>query len=305
MKEERNILLETGTNELELLEFTISEDVDDTKTVHIGLNVAKVREIIKRVDVRHLPNTHDAIQGVFELRGFNIQALDVKRYLYGIPTSSKNSFFIIMEFSRQKIAIVVREVLRIRRVQWNEIKSFESVVDKSGLQIQNNVTGLFHDGTRHIHIIDIEKIVADVSGKEILNTDDTDSAENRVSGRVMTAEDSGFLRKRITSELEKKGFDVIPHIDGQRAWDYLVSELEKSSPVLPDIIITDVEMPEMDGYTLTKKVKEHPELSHIPVIIFSSLITEDVIHKGVSVGADRQLSKPDLNILIDMIKEFL
>jgi two-component system chemotaxis response regulator CheV len=294
-----NILLKSGTNELELLEFSIKSN--DGQVVKLGLNVAKVREIIKTVDLRPLPDTHASVQGIFELRGHNIQSLDIKHFLFG--AKAEKSIYIIMEFSKMRIAMAVDDVSRIRRVEWNKIKSFETVAENLQDELQNNITGVFYDGESHIYILDVEKIVAEVKGRDILNAIDEDTTA-QASGLIMTAEDSGFLRKRITSQLKKTGFEVSDHADGQKAYNWIKSQAENECQ-LPDAVITDVEMPEMDGYTLTKRIKEDPKLKHIPVVIFSSLITDDVIHKGVSVGADRQLSKPDLNILIDIIRDLV
>lgn len=303
MSEERNILLETGTNELELLEFIYGEENDGGQDIHLGLNVAKVREIIKLVPMRALPDTHDSIIGVFQLRGVSIQALDLKHFLAGKDSGEDGKLLIIMEFSKQRIAILVKEVLGIRRVKWKDIESFENVVSYDET-LKSNITGLLHDGKTHIFMLDIEKIIAEVMGRDILSEEGLENEGETMSGSILTAEDSAFLRNRITKELEKAGYTVTAHIDGQKAWDDLSTRVENKSE-LPDLIVTDVEMPGMDGYTLTKNIKDNPALRNIPVVIFSSLITDDVLHKGFSVGADRQLSKPDLGILKNMIGDLL
>jgi two-component system chemotaxis response regulator CheV len=202
--------------------------------------------------------------------------------------------FIIAEFNQNKYAFHVHNVQRIHRLSWTQIEKPADV----NLNEQNCVTGLVRFEERMILLLDFERIILEISPDPVdLNKSIQEFGSKPKSERkIIVAEDSPMLRKVLQEYLPKVGYPNLTFFqNGQEAWDYLQDVASKQGDNYRkdvDVLITDIEMPQMDGHFLTKNVKSHPVLSDLPVIIFSSLITDDLRHKGDSVGADYQISKP-------------
>lgn len=296
-----NILLESGTNELELLEFKINN-------VYFGINVMKVREVINFTEATRVPESHPCIEGVIKLRGEVITLIDLIKYLnYPSSEDTKEDKIIITEFNQSKTAFHVNEVTRIHRISWEQIHKAPDMV-----QGENTcIIGMVKMDNRIIQMLDFEKIMVDIdpsSVKEGIKTDNN-RAEKQSDKNIMIVEDSPTLRQILTDYLPKIGYPNL-HLfeNGALAWDYLENLVnEKQDQFINDInlVITDIEMPRMDGHHLTRKIKEHDLLKQLPVIIFSSLITEDLIHKGKSVGVDAQISKPNFRDLSKIIEQLI
>lgn len=301
-----NILLESGTNELEVVEFIIKyhDEADIEHQQSFGINVAKVREIIRMPKLTKLPNLPDMVYGVFSLRGSIIPALDLGKYLYDYKNPLKAQKMIIAEFNKLRIGLIVNDVQRIHRISWANIISPDTMQDFDS--DKSSIVGIINNGDKNILMLDIEKIVADIDplsaidnskGKEVFKT----------KPKAITAEDSVTIRRMITERLKLAGFEIESYNNGNDAWVRLneisktVAKGEKLSDYC-DIVITDIEMPEMDGYSLTKNIKSDSNLAGLPVVIFSSIISEDVLHKGRSVGANAQLSKPQIGELLDTVR---
>ena len=286
-----NILLESGTNELEVLEFTLGNN-------HYGINVAKIREILTYQPVTPVPNSHPSVEGIFMPRDTMITVVNLKRCL-GMPEDGENKgLFIITNFNKLNIAFHVDAVIGIHRVSWESIIKPDSTINT-----ENNSasTGVIKMDDKLIIILDFEKIVSDISPETGLKVSDVDNmvSRERCDSPILIAEDSPLLSRLITDCLKKAGYtNLIVTMNGQEAWDKL-TEFEKAGNVREKVhcIITDIEMPQMDGHRLTKLIKCDPEFSRIPVVIFSSLITDKLRHKGESVGADDQISKPEVTQL--------
>jgi two-component system chemotaxis response regulator CheV len=160
-------------------------------------------------------------------------------------------------------------------------------------------------------MLDFEKIVTDISPSTGISEDKIANIDykDRSNVKIMLADDSALIRKLLKDTLTKAGFKNLMFFnDGRQALDYLEGlEKEKHEKFTDEVqmLITDIEMPQMDGHTLTRKIKEHPILRRLPVVIFSSLITDDLKHKGVSVGADEQLSKPEIGDLVKVIDKYI
>lgn len=305
---ETNILLESGTNELEIIEFKLGfEGKQGFEEQSFGINVGKVREIIRMPKLTKLPNLNPNIVGVFNLREKIIPALDLGYYLYGIPNVSSKKKMIIAEFNRMSCGFIVDDVSRIHRISWKDIVSPDAISDFENGKM--SITGFIRMGNVNLLLLDVEKIVVDIDPKVALNINEI-VAEVDWSPKILIAEDSPVIRKMIVDKLKYAGFEVKDFGNGQDAWDYFievtmqVNQGAKLSDFV-DIVISDIEMPMMDGYTLTKLIKTDPRLNKLPVILFSSLINDDVIHKGKSVGADYQITKPQLSELITYINQFL
>ncbi len=295
-----NILLENGTNELEVLEFTIGGN-------HYGINVAKVREIISYMPVTPVPNAHPSIEGIFMPRDNMITVINLENQL-GMPVSpvKPSDMMIITNFNKLNIAFHVHGVLGIHRVSWADIIKPDATLNSSDSGV---ATGIIKVDGKLIIILDFEKIVTDISPETGLKVSEIDrlGVRGRSEAPILISEDSPLLSKLITDSLIKAGYEnVIATANGQEAWDKLVS-LKNAGNVLDKVkcIITDIEMPLMDGHRLTKLVKTDDTLKEIPLIIFSSLVNDEMKAKGMSLGADAQLSKPEIGNLVKIIDELL
>ena len=306
---ETNILLESGTNELEIVEFRLnSVNSQGLATVQsFGINVAKVREIVRMPQITKLPNLPPSVLGLFTLRNKLIPALDLNNYLFRQPNNAENRKMIIAEFNKMACGFIVNDVHRIHRISWAQIEAPDTLNELNSSD--STVVGIIKFEDRNVLMIDIEKIIADIDPNSAI---DGVIEIPTVTGKpiAVTAEDSATIRKMITDKLNLAGFEIVSFNDGEAAWNYL-NELSKTCKNINElhnkvnVIITDIEMPKMDGYTLTKNIKGDSLLSQIPVVIFSSIVSQDVLHKGKSVGADAQLTKPQIGILIETIRELL
>lgn len=293
-----NILLESGTNELEVLEFTLGDN-------HYGINVAKIREILQYMPVTPVPNTHPSVEGIFMPRDTMITVINLKNCL-NLPQTDEKGLFIITNFNKLNVAFHVDQVIGIHRVSWeNIIKPDETLTGEQG----STATGVIKMDDRLIVILDFEAIVASISPQTGLRVNDIDEMEarDRSDATILIAEDSALLSKLITECLKKSGYtNLIVEENGQEAWDVIKAMQAKGDITKHlDCIITDIEMPLMDGHRLTKLVKSDTELRDIPVIIFSSLVNEEMRKKGEQLGADAQLTKPEIGKLVEAIDKLL
>ena len=288
------ILLENGTNELEVLEFVLDDH-------SYGINVAKIREIIPYAEVTPVPNAHPSIEGIFMPRDTMITAIDLKNCLQR-GKSEPGGLFIVTNFNKLDIAFHVDQVLGIHRVSWADIIKPGTTISTTEEGVS---TGIIKMNEKLIIILDFEKIVADINPETGLKVSDLDSISERPRNSIpiLIAEDSVLLNKLIVDSLKKAGYDNLIHTEnGQEAYDVICDC--KAKGTLKDhvqCIITDIEMPLMDGHRLTKLVKSDDETKDIPVVIFSSLVNEEMKRKGEALGADAQLSKPEIGNLVKVI----
>ena len=286
-----NILLESGTNELEILEFALENH-------HYGINVAKIREILQYQEVTPVPNTHPSVEGVFMPRDTMITVISLKKCL-NLGEQEKNGLFIITNFNKLDIAFHVDEVIGIHRVSWEDIIKPDSTLNGQDGSVS---TGVVKMNDKLVVILDFESIVSSISPEVGLRTNDIDSLaeRKRSDSPVLIAEDSPLLSKLITDCLKKAGYEnLIVTANGQEAWDKLC-EFKEEGDVHDKVrcIITDIEMPQMDGHHLTKLIKDDPRFDGMPVVIFSSLVNDEMKRKGEALGVDAQLSKPEIGKLV-------
>ena len=292
------ILLENGTNELEVLEFTIEGN-------SYGINVAKIREIINYQQVTPVPNSHPSIEGIFMPRDTMITAIDLRNCLQR-GYSEPGGLFIVTNFNKLDIAFHVDSVIGIHRVSWKDIIKPGATVSTTEDGIS---TGVIKKNDKLIIILDFEKIVADINPETGLKMTEIDElgARQRNDIPILIAEDSVLLNKMIVESLRKAGYTNVTHTNnGQEAYDY-ICEVKAHGNVMEHIrcIITDIEMPEMDGHRLTKLVKDDDATKDIPVIIFSSLINDQMRRKGEALGANAQLTKPEIGNLVRTVDELI
>ncbi len=296
------IMLETGTNELGLLEFRIEGN-------SYGINVAKVRELLQYRPVQPMPHAQACVEGVICPRNELLTVIDLAAYLNHAPSQRpEQDIFVITAFNQTDIAFHVHQVVGIHWISWESIEKPNSAIFGGS---EGVVTGIAKLKDTLISILDFEKIMVDINpGTSVAANAEfihppvqSDSAH-----RILVVEDSMMLRKMISEALHKAGYvNIIMKENGQDAWEYLTGLKEENGPVERQIscVITDIEMPQMDGHHLTKRIKESKNFSKMPVMIFSSLISEEMILKGKEVGADAQLSKPQIHLLVDKLRELI
>lgn len=301
-----NILLESGTNELQLLEFEVGDS-------SFGINISKVSEILIDQEVTPVPNSPDEVEGVFIPRDKLISVIDLHKVVKKENTGTGKNIFIISEFNRMQVAFHVSRVKGIQRISWSEISDPPSMTSGgSDATAAGLSTGVVKINGSIVIILDFEKIVSRLNkdaGLDTTGLDKVKKASNEMGQKkLVVADDSKFLNKMITESLEKIGFHNIESFtNGQDAWDYVLSHRNAGDNITNEIacVISDIEMPKMDGHRLTKLIKEDDVLKKIPVLLFSSLINDQMIAKGKSIGADGQFSKPQIKELIAYLVNLL
>ena len=294
-EEKKGILLETGTNEFEIVEFSIGK-------VNYGINVAKVREVITRVPVTTMPEAHPYVDGLFTLRGKAIPLVNMARCL-NLQTADELQNIIVTEINNYDIGFLVGSVYRIHRISWKNMEPAPNVGDGS------RVVGIIKMEDRLVLLLDFETIIAEINpeiNQKLTTVSEAtqDAKTRRGTAHIVIAEDSKMLRELLVSTLHEAGYKFIRDFgNGQDAWEYLQDLARKNGPIENHvrIIISDVEMPKMDRHRLLKLVREDSRLGEVPLVLFSSLISEEMKRKGESLGASGQVSKPEINQLIDLL----
>lgn len=291
---ESKILIESGTNELELLVFEVGGN-------KYGINVAKVREIRPSEPVTIIPNSHPHIEGIFMPRDVIITAINLAKVL-NLPESAnpKSDMFIVTNFNKLNVSFRVHRVVGIERISWAEIIVPDKTINSNDTAVATGVVRIKGD---LILILDFESIVADISPETGLQTSDVEKLVGREPSDVpiIIAEDSHLLTQLIVDSLHKSGYtNITKNENGQQAWD-LLCRYKKEGTLRQNVgcVITDIEMPLMDGHRLIKLVRDDKDMADIPIIIFSSLLNDDMKRKGELLGANAQLSKPEIGNLVN------
>ena len=304
------ILLEVGTNEQEIVEFSINER--DGYRGYYGINVSKVVEIIRPQPVTAMPQMrHPCVLGAFPYRGGRIVPLiDVCKYL-DKGSIGDDSNIIITEFNKAHTAFLASGVTRIHRISWKQVETPSRFLMEMS---RGSITGMVRLEDRVIFVLDMEAIVATLHPALSISMDEKedDSPMPEQKYHIIHADDSNSIRRLVYNKLEQEGrFDVTQVTDGEEAWHLLQSYKqkaeEKKAPITDFVqgIISDIEMPNMDGLTLCRYIKEDPVLRAVPTAIFSSLISPSLARKCENVGADAQFAKPDLQAISDKMYELI
>lgn len=295
-----NILLESGTGELEIIEFVVNGN-------HYAINVVKVKEVIAipKTGITQLPDPKPEVAGLILCRDEIVTLIDLKYILTKQKIENVGSKIIICEFNKIKVSFNIDDVVAVHRIKWNEIRKPDDLSENS-LAVGNILLN-----EKVLIMLDFEKIVTDIcpsvgiSENRLVEVDYKD----RSGIKLVLADDSALIRRLLKDTLIKAGFKNLKIFDdGKQALDFLkrlVDDKGENFTKEAQLLITDIEMPQMDGLTLTRKIKEDIVLKKLPVVIFSSLITEELKHKGESVKADAQLSKPEVNELVNTIDKLL
>jgi two-component system chemotaxis response regulator CheV len=296
---DKEILLESGTNELEVLVFKVADYT-------FGINVAKVREVLPTAEITALPKAHPSIRGVFKLRNQVIPCVSLMDHLGITPGSDlSESTMILTDLNQQQTAFLVDEVERIHRLSWKNILAVPAL----DALASTPVTALARCDERLIVMLDFEKILDDVT-EQFFRTDEVTNPMGlpREKLHLLLAEDSPTVRQAIGSTLSASGYRNLTFFEnGAEAWAWISQRVEGTGQAadVGDLLICDVEMPQVDGFHLTRKIKEHPVLKQIPVLLYSSIITPDNRKKGNAVGADAQVAKPELKEVVRLADELI
>ena len=293
------------TSALELMEFTMAGN-------SYGINVAKVTEIMRYAKITPMTLSHPCIDGVFKPRDKLITVINLPRYM-ALPESENpnNDMFMITNFDNVNAAFLVHTVESMHKISWSKVERPSSIIYGSDDSV---ITGTTKINDRLITIIDFEKVLYDINPETGLQIAEVQRMGERVqiTKPIVVVEDSVFLRRMLMDSLEVAGYSNIAQFDnGQDAWDYLKNcKAECLTNITPiekkvSIVITDIEMPRMDGHHLTKLIKSDEVLSKIPVIVFSSLIDETQMQHGERVGVNAHLSKPQIGKLVSTLDEWI
>ena len=292
----QSVLLDVGTGEVEVIVFLVNNH-------RYCVNVLKAREIIQLSDVRPATDTNKSILGITNVRDKVMTVMDLSYILDKTSTQDvKGKMALVCEFNRKQVMFAVDSIEGIKRVKWSDITKPDPLL-KGSLSVGNILTD---EGI--LLMLDFEKIITDISKEE--NPYEKGKSEivlkaERATKKIYMADDSKTIRTLLKEVLTAAGYKDIHTFDnGKEILDALIQIKEvkgKDFKDEVDLVITDIEMPILDGHTVTRRIKEDPILGSIPVIIFSSLITDDLYHKGETVGANCQISKPSIHELVDAV----
>ena len=294
------------TNTLELMEFTIAGS-------SYGINVAKVIEIMRCSEVTPMSLSHPCVDGVFKPRGKIITVINLPRYMC-LPESEnpERDMFMLTNFENINAAFVVHTVEGMHQIEWSNVEKPSPLI--YGGNENNIVTGTTKLGDKLITIIDFEKVLFDINPETGLQLSEIDKmgVRENITKPIVVVEDSAFLKKILLEALSKAGFGNITSFDnGKDAWEYISKcreDCEKEE--LPigtkvSIVITDIEMPQMDGHHLTRLIKTDDKLKEVPVIVFSSLIDTAQRQNGDRIGVNAHLAKPQIGQLVTTVDEWI
>ncbi len=297
MTAEQDILLEAGTNEAEFLEFILGEQ-------SFGINVAKVKAVwqFEKELVTKLPDTPPSFKGTYLYREQSIPLVDLASELNReVPEDCTRQIVIIAEFNSIVTGFLVTGVERIHRVGWDMIRPMSGIM----ANFHSRMVGVISIDDHEIMIVDMEAIVDKLFPDTALEHVDytADEKLGRDAFKVVLAEDSSLMRGLITNTLKGAGYtNLAVFEDGLSAWESLSNCIERND--LPHVIISDIEMPRMDGLAFCKNIKSNDSTAKIPLIFFSSLINEQMAFKCKQVGGDEQITKPEIGNLVSLLDKF-
>lgn len=299
-------ILKVGSNEMELVDFRIFKREGDAIYEGIyGVNVAKVREIIRYPKLTELPGVPPFVEGIFDLRGVVIPVVNLAKWM-GVESSEemdKHARVIIAEFNNILIGFVVHEAKRIRRINWKDIEPASFVSNQGGLD-GSKVTGVTRiEDDAVLLILDLEGVVQEL-GLFQPSSGTLEAGKYNFSGYVLLLDDSGTARRIIKDALEQMGFDVIEATDGEQGIRILEEMYEKHGDTLPSklrLIASDIEMPLMDGFHFAAKIKSDSRFKMIPVVFNSSISDHFSESRGKEAGGEAYLVKFDSNLFYDEV----
>ncbi|WP_341665462.1 chemotaxis protein [Vibrio sp.] len=315
------ILTESGTNELEIIEFHLVKQMPDgsKKTCYYGINVAKVREVIQVPETSDYPNAQPHMIGVFSSRDILTPLVDLAGWL-GVPTSKEidKKFVIVTDFNRMTNGFLIDSISRIHRISWNDVESPSQFLEAGE---QDCVVAVVRKDQNLIMILDFEKIIADINPElsmekyDVTTDKSVDLNQKMITKRnaktIMVVDDSAFIRSLIQDTLSSAGYNIIACKDGGEAHEKLLELAEAAKkedvPVTEfvDAVVSDVEMPRMDGMHLVKRLRESDVYKEMPIVMFSSLMSDDNREKALALGANDTLTKPEIGRMVALMDQFI
>jgi len=299
-------VLKVGTNEMELVDFRIfKREGDEIYEGIYGVNVAKVREIIRLPKLTELPGVPPFIEGIFDLRGVVIPVVNLAKWMgMDVPEGTeKNARVIITEFNNILIGFVVHEAKRIRRINWKDIEPASFVSGDGGLD-GSKITGVTRiEDDAVLLILDLEGVVQELGLYQPAHGK-LEEGKYNFSGYVLLLDDSSTARRIIKDALEQMGFNVIEGTDGEQGLEILEDLYGKYGDKLSStlrLIASDIEMPLMDGFHFAAKVKADNRFKMIPIVFNSSISDHFSDTRGKEAGAEAYLVKFDSNLFYDEI----
>jgi len=306
----QEILLKAGTNELEIITLFLrwlEPGTDRIIQTAYGINAAKVRELVAMPEeVTEVPDSPACVVGVFLLRGHTIPLVDLCAWFKYVPDKSAAALekwvVIVTEINGKAFGFISHGVDKVYRVSWQQIQPPPALIAAS-----SSLTGVCLVDGQIIQMVDFESITAAIDPTMAMKARDlanqSASAADHRDKLVVVADDSRVIQHQIKTTLEAAGYKVAVHADGQAAWEYL--EALRTTGAVDDTVlavISDIEMPRMDGHHLCMRIKNEKAYQYIPVLLFSSLISKSLFHKGQEVKADDQITKPELGQLVDRLR---
>jgi len=299
--------LKVGSNEMELVDFRILKQEDDGSVYEgiYGINVSKVREIIKLPNLTELPGTPEFIEGIFDLRDVVIPVVNLAKWMgVVVPEEAKaQSRVIITEFNNVLIGFIVHDAKRIRRISWNDIEP-ASFMSNAGSVEGSKITGVTKiEGDNVLLILDLESVVQDLG----LYEPDTENLPDKIevfSGIALILDDSSTARKIVKDAVLKMGFSVVEAGDGEEGLQKLEDIYKMYGNQISDnlkIIISDVEMPKMDGFHFAANVKEDDRFDGIPIVFNSSISDHFSENRGIEAGGEAYLVKFQASTFYDEV----
>ncbi|MFZ2853307.1 MAG: chemotaxis protein [Rhodocyclaceae bacterium] len=284
-----------GNNKLEILLFTLGADQRTGRCETFGINVFKVREVMRTPPITAAPDMPGAVQGMVSLRGALVPVVDLASYA-GIQTGTARDIMIVTEYNGRTQGFLVEAVDTILRLDWSKMRVPPDMLTAEMGGLVTAVTELADE--RLVMMMDVEKVLS-----ETTHYDDNDLAFRSIAPvdlpecTVYFADDSVVARKQIERTLDAMGIKYVASINGRSAWEALDKAAShaiacgKKAHEMISLVLTDIEMPEMDGYLLTKKIKNDPRFNGVPVIMHSSLSGSSNQSLGLSVGVDEYVAK--------------
>jgi len=285
-----------GTNKLEILLFTLGEDQRSGRRETFGINVFKVREVMRTPEITAAPEMPAAVKGMVSLRGVLVPVVDLAKYA-GLGEGVARDIMIVTEYNGHTQGFLVEAVDTILRLDWGQMRVPPDMLVAHMGGLVTAVTEL--PDSRLVMLLDVEKVLSETTryDEDSVLYKDIKPIANAENYMVVFADDSSVARRQITQTLDTMGVKYVGAINGRKAWDELkkiadsaASSGRKVADVL-SLVLTDVEMPEMDGYILTRHIKSDPRFEGVPVVMHSSLTGMSNQQLGLSVGVDEYVPK--------------
>lgn len=298
-----------GTNHLEVLLFNLGTNDETGRDEVFGINVFKVREVLNIPEITTAPEMPEGVEGFVSLRGDMVPIINLQKFC-NLKSSDEPRILMITEYNTHVQGFLVTAVDTIQRLNWEQVKEPPPLLTKRMGGLVTAVSEL-QDG-RLVMIMDVEKVLADAGGfYEEMKLESIKKLDSDKTYTIMFADDSAIARRQITQTLEHMGIRYIGNVNGAEAWEQLDKMATRCEELGTDIrdeiqvVLTDVEMPEMDGYVLTQKIKADPRMQNLPVIMHSSLTAEANQNTGKNVGADAYVPKFEPQDLAETLKSFI